>query len=86
MQPTPTATQTKYPWRATLRTVFAAGVALLSLLPVVALTAGIDTVPAVAQVLAVIAAVTRVLAIPGVDGWLRKYLPWLATSPEVPAR
>lgn len=75
-------TQTRHPWRATARTIFAAGVGLLSLLPLIAMTAHVDTVPAVAQVLAIAGAVTRVLALPGVDGWLRRWVPWLATEPE----
>lgn len=78
----PTPTQTRHPWRATVRTVFASVVALLSLLPVIAATARLDAVPAVAQVLTVAATVTRVLAIPGVDGWLREYLPFLAAEPK----
>lgn len=74
-------TQTRHPWRATVRTIFAAGVALLTLLPVIAATAGVDTVPAIAQVLLVAGAVTRVLALPGVERFLELYLPWLAASP-----
>lgn len=74
-------TQTRHPWRATVRTVFAATVALLSLLPVIAATAGVDTVPAIAQVLVVAGAVTRVLALPGVERFLELYVPWLAASP-----
>jgi hypothetical protein len=74
-------TQRRHPWRATVRTIFAAGVALLTLLPVIAATAGIDTVPAVAQVLLVAGAVTRVLALPGVERFLELYIPWLAASP-----
>lgn len=80
--PSPQPTQTKHPLRATARTVFAAAVALATLLPYVAAEAHIDTVPGVAQVLGVAAAVTRVLAIPGVNDWLQKYLPWLAASPK----
>jgi len=80
MQPTPT--QTLHPWRATLRTATAALVALLSLLPVIAAVGHLDAVPLVAQILTVSAAVTRVLAIPGVDGWLRQYVPWLAAQPK----
>lgn len=76
-----TPTQVRHPWRATLRTVFAAVVALLTLLPVIALTAHVEAVPVVAQVLAVLAGVTRVLALPGVDAWLRQYVPFLAASP-----
>lgn len=78
-------TQSKHPWRATARTVAAAGIGLLSLLPLIAVTAHVDAVPAVAQVLAVTGAITRVLAIPGVDSWLRKWLPALAASPKQPA-
>lgn len=75
------ATQTAHPWRATTRTIFAAGVALLTLLPVIAATAGIDTIPAIAQVLVVAGAVTRVLALPGVEDFLESYFPWLAARP-----
>lgn len=74
-------TQSAHPWRATIRTIFAATVALLTLLPVIAATAGIEAVPAVAQVLVVTGAVTRVLALPGVEGWLERFVPWLAASP-----
>ncbi|WDZ84005.1 hypothetical protein [Micromonospora cathayae] len=75
------STQNRYPWRAVARTVFAAVVALLSLLPTIAAVAGVDAVPLVAQAIAVAAAVTRVLAIPGVDAFLRQYLPFLASAP-----
>ena len=74
-------TQSRHPWRATARTIFAAGVALLTLLPVIAMTAGVDTVPAVAQVLLVAGAVTRILALPGVEKFMELYIPWLAASP-----
>jgi hypothetical protein len=74
-------TQTRHPWRATARTVFASGVALLTLLPVIAATAGVDTVPAIAQLLVVTGAVTRVLALPDVERFMELYVPWLAASP-----
>ncbi|MCX4468975.1 hypothetical protein OOK41_01375 [Micromonospora sp. NBC_01655] len=77
-------TQTRHPWRATVRTAFAVTVALLTLLPVAAAAGGVDTVPAVAQLLAVAAAVTRVLALPAVDEFLRAFLPWLAAAPAAP--
>lgn len=75
-------TQTRHPWRATVRTIFAAAVALLSLIPVIAMTAGIDTVPAIAQLLVVAGAVTRILALPDVERFLELYIPWLAASPN----
>ncbi|GAA4714382.1 hypothetical protein [Phytohabitans rumicis] len=80
-QETIAPTQTQHPWRATARTIFAAVVGALTLIPVVAATAGIDTVPAIAQVIVVTTAITRVLALPGVDAWLRTHLPWLAATP-----
>ncbi|MEU5565492.1 hypothetical protein [Micromonospora musae] len=54
---------------------------MLSLLPAIAAVAGVDAVPLVAQALAVAAAVTRILAIPGVSDFLRRYLPFLASAP-----
>lgn len=79
-----TPTQQRHPWRATARTVLAATVALLPLLPTIAATAHVSTVPVVAGVVVVAGTITRVLAIPAVDGWLRRYLPWLAASPSKP--
>jgi hypothetical protein len=73
-------TQVRHPWRATLRTVVAGGIALLSLLPTIAAVGHVDTVEGVTQLLAVSAGITRVLAIPAVDGWLRRYVPWLAAA------
>jgi hypothetical protein len=77
---TPT-TQTRHPWRATARTVLAALVGALSLVPTVATTTGLDTVPAVTQLIVVAGVITRILAVPGVDQWLRQFLPWLASAP-----
>lgn len=79
-----TPTQTRHPWRATLRTAVAATVALATLAPEIAVTAHVDTVPALVQVVGVCSAVTRVLALPRVDAWLRRYAPWLAASPTQP--
>lgn len=77
-----TSTQSQYPWRATARTVFAAIVGALSLLPVIAVTAGVSESAAVVQVIAVTGAVTRVLALPGVNDWLERFVPWLAPVPR----
>jgi hypothetical protein len=73
-------TQVRHPWRATVRTVFAAAIALLSLLPVIAVAGHVDTVAWVSQLLAVAAGITRVLALPGVNDWLRRYAGWLAAD------
>ncbi|MBF6063010.1 hypothetical protein IU500_12460 [Nocardia terpenica] len=58
--------------------MFAVVVALVSLIPVLAVAGGIDTVPAVAQVIAVCGAVTRVLAMPAVNDFIVRFLPFLA--------
>jgi hypothetical protein len=81
-QPIQPATQVRHPWRATVRTVFAGTLAGLSLLPEIVAEAHIGTVPTVVQVLVVTGAVTRVLALPGVNGWLGTYVPWLAAQPS----
>lgn len=78
------ATQTKHPWRAVIRTAVAAAVAGVTLVPEIVTAAHIGTVPTVAQIVAVSMAVTRVLAVPGVNAWLGTYLPWLAASPTRP--
>jgi hypothetical protein len=71
-------TQVRHPWRSTIRTTFQLVVALASLLPWV--LAGVD-VPvggALAQVVAVAATITRVMAMPEVSTFLERFVPWLA--------
>ena len=80
----PTPTQTQHPWRATVRTAVAGVVALLTVVPFIVVSGHFETVPGVAQLLVVSAAVTRVLAIPAVNAWLTEYLPWLAAAPRQP--
>ena len=82
MQPQPT--QTRHPWRATARTVFAATVALLPLVPELLAGAHLDATAFGVQTLAITATVTRVLAIPGVNAWITEYVPWLAAAPRQP--
>lgn len=74
-------TQTRHPWRATVRTVLAA----LPLAPVIVAELGVGSVPWVVTGLGVIGAVTRVLAIPAVDQWLTDHLGGLlAAGPRIP--
>lgn len=77
-----TTTQAAHPWRATLRTTFAGLVAFLALLPVLVAEAGLDpeTIPWLGTVLVVAAAVTRLLANPAVEQFLKTYLPVLAAA------
>ena len=76
----PPPSQVRHPWRAVLRTVVTATLALLPLLPQIADTANIDEIPAVAQFLAMTIVVQRVLSLPGVEMWLKEYVPWLAAE------
>lgn len=71
-----------HPWRKTLRTVLQAALALAVVLPVVAETVGLDSkvYPWVAAVLAAAAAFTRVMALPSVEAFLRRFVPWLASD------
>lgn len=82
MNPPDTApTQVRKPWRATFRTTLTALVALIPLIPQIAEAANIDEIPAVASVVALSAAISRVLALNGVEAWLDKYIPILAAEP-----
>jgi hypothetical protein len=78
------ATQSRHPWRATVRTVVAIAVAFLPLLPEIADQLGVATVPIVASVLTIAGGVTRVLANPRVNEILRqrKATAWLAAEPK----
>ncbi|CAM4367620.1 MULTISPECIES: hypothetical protein [Corynebacterium] len=75
-----TASQNRRPWQAVLRTSLACLIGLLPILPTIAETLHIETVPVVASTLAVTAAVTRVLALQQVEDWLRQFAPWLAAD------
>lgn len=85
-QPSVQPTQVRHPWRATARTVFAALIGFAPMAPVIyhAATGGEpdQATGAAAVGLAVAGGVTRVIAIPAVDAWLRRFVPFLATEPR----
>ena len=79
-------TQVRRPWRTVVRTVFQALVALAALSPVI-YSAATNADPATATgalggVLVVSAGITRVMALPGVNGWLERFVPFLAAEPS----
>lgn len=84
----PVPTQVRRPWRATLRTVFQALVSLAALAPLLAAALeeatgyDLEGVPFVVTVLAICAGVTRVMALPAVEAFLRRFLPFLAAQPK----
>ena len=79
-------TQVRRPWRAMIRTGFQALVSLCAMLPLLVGASGLDEqVPAVAGAVAVAAGVTRVMALPAVEAFLQRFVPWLAAAPRPPA-
>lgn len=82
----PTPTQVRRPWRATARTVFQGLVGAAAMAaPVYGAATHHDPAAATgwaATGLAISAGITRVMALPGVNGWLAKFLPFLAAEPK----
>jgi mannose/fructose/N-acetylgalactosamine-specific phosphotransferase system component IIC len=90
VQPTPVASQTRHPWRSTVRTAVQVGipafVALVFILPLIlaevvegmgeTLPDGVRTwlTAAAAAITAVGATLARVMAIPGVNRWFTDHL------------
>lgn len=84
-------TQVKRPWRATARTAFQGLVGAASMAaPVYEAATHQDAAAATgyaATGLAICAGVARVMAMPGVNDWLARFLPFLAAEPKtIPGR
>lgn len=80
LEPVP-PTQAQHPWRATVRTLFAAVVALAAMLPLLVDASGLDeTAGPVAGALAIAGAITRIMAIPQVNDFLGQFLPFLSAE------
>ncbi|MDI6911496.1 hypothetical protein [Nocardioides sp.] len=81
-----TPTQVRRPWRSTIRTVFQAAVAAAAAAPLVYQAATQDSpelaTGAAGAFLAVSAGVTRVMALPVTERFLRRFLPFLAAAPK----
>lgn len=83
----PVPTQVRRPWRSTARTLFQALVALAVLFPILVENTGLDAedAPWLAIPLAVAATLTRLMALPQVEDFLARFLPFLAAAPQPPA-
>lgn len=79
-------TQVRNPWRTAFRTAFQVTLALASLIPVAAAAGGLETKAGVAQVIGVCVIVTRIMAMPAVDEFLRRFMPWLAAESQPAVR
>lgn len=79
-------TQSKYPWRAVARTVFAGVVGAAAMAPLVYTAATQHDSAAAsgwaASGLAIAGGITRVMALPQVNALLQKVLPFLAAAPK----
>lgn len=77
------ATQVRRPWRSTVRTLVQLVLGLAPMLPLLVDASGVDdTLPAVAGALAISGGITRVMALPQVEVFLQRFVPWLAASPR----
>lgn len=71
-------TQVEHKWRATVRTVFQVVLALAAIIPLIVPAIGLSSAAGVgAIVLAVAAAITRLMAEPKVNDFIEKFAPWL---------
>jgi hypothetical protein len=79
-------TQVRKPWRATVRSAFQFLLAALTLIPFV--IGGVyesDNYPVVVgQLLAAVTTAARVMALPQVEEFLRRFFPWLSASGPQP--
>lgn len=77
-------TQSQHPWRATIRTILAVVIALASMAPVVYTAATMQSpelaTGAAAAALTLAGAITRIMALPGVEAFFQRFLPWLAAG------
>lgn len=76
-------TQVRRPWRATARTAFQAFVALCVMFPILVETADLDpkAFPWLAVPLGVAAVVAKIMALPAVNTFLARFIPFLAAAP-----
>lgn len=76
-------TQSTRPWKAVLRTLIVAVLALIPFVQSAAVELGINEIPWIAGTLVFMAALQRVLAVPAVELFLQSYVPWLAAGAYV---
>lgn len=75
-------TQLRRPWRSTARTVFQATIALAAMWAIIVQELGLPDWAWVGTSVAVAGGITRVMALPMVEQFLRQFLPFLAAAPK----
>ena len=74
-------TQVRFPWRTTIRSGFQFVVGLAPMVPLIVHASGIpEGTVGVGGAIAISAGVTRVMALPQVDLFLQRFVPWLAAA------
>ncbi len=77
----PQSTQERYPRRTLIRTGFQLAVAVASIVPYVVAEIDLPLEGFIGQVVGVCLAITRVMAMPRVNEFLRRFFPLLAPDP-----
>lgn len=76
-------TQVAYPWRSTVRTGFQVFVAAAAMWGLVVEAAGADQANTyIAATVAGAAGVNRIMALPAVNDFIARFVPWLAAEPK----
>lgn len=78
----PKPTQVRRPWRATVRTIFQATIALAAMWGLVVEALGLPDWAWVGASIAVAGGITRMMALPAVEVFLRNFLPFLSAVPK----
>lgn len=77
----PVTSAPAHPWRRTARTIFAWVTGIAPMIPLIVDAGNFsEATPGLAGALAISSAVTRILALPQVETFLRSYVPWLAAQ------
>lgn len=77
---TPVPTQVQHPNRTAWRTAVQVGIAVITTIPLVMADLGVPVGGLLAQVVAVAAGVSRVMAIPSVAKLIQEHFPWLSPA------
>lgn len=75
-------TQIRRPWRSTARTIFQAAIALAAMWALIVAALGLPDWAWVSASVAAAGGITRVMALPEVEAFLRTFVPFLAASKE----
>lgn len=75
-------TQVRRPWRSTARTIFQSSIALAAMWGLIVEALGLPDWAWVGASVAVAGGITRVMALPSVETFLRTFLPFLSAAPN----